>query len=497
MIEGFDASGWSGEINFPAAKADGKQYGVYRVGRGKPDGATDAQGIDRFWFRNKSGSLSTDLKTGGYWRFFPDVDRSTQVSRFCLALGQRDGMLSPWVDVEDTGGLDPTSLTTWTIDVLLEVEQKCGRRPILYSGKNFYDNNLEYWRLYNWELCIAWQTGGNWNEYGSCFWQYLLDTPVGWAQGRVDFQKYAFNDLRLNTFNNELRYQIDDAGMFHGPLMWNGKLLPEASQQGPQSNQVAILHTMVGYLNGTDSYFRRGDVGLESHLGIGGKYDPPGLDGSIYQWIPTGTRADANYNANTYAFSIETSDGGGERYLEKWSGVQAESISQCLAAWCLKYNKPADLVSRAHSSVPGIGHHRIGTVPYVQPGDDYWSPPSEGPRSCPGQTRINQLVDEVIPRVKQILASLNPGDPGPEPPVEEPDMKPEDVIGVDKNGNPITVGNCLLAAFELKGHTDSLAASNKERLDNLMGSIHVTHDQSVWENASLQTWEELATKRWG
>lgn len=501
MIEGFDASGWSGLVDCRAARQAGKQYGIFRVGRGIPDGATDNNGIDRFWFINKGNALREGLPVGGYWRFFPSVNAEVQCQRFALALGQTNGMLSPWVDIEDTGGLNPAALTDFAIWVLTRVEQLTGRRPVLYTGKNFYDNNLIYQRLSNWELAIAWQTTGKWSDYGASFWQYLLDTPVGWATGRVDLQKYAFNSLAPNTFQNELRYQIDEDGMLHGPMVWSGKLLPESGRQGTQSNQVAIVHTMVGYLNGTDAYFRRGDITLESTLGIGGKYDGDELDGAVYQWMRSYDQADANYNARPYAFSIETSDGGGNRYLESWSARQAESLSQCLAAWCYYYDKPAKLVSRSHSSVPGIGHHRIGTVPYPRPGDDYWSPPSEGPRACPGQTRIDQLTNEVIPRVAQIVGSVKNG-PGGGGGGEEPDMNVNDVIGVDKTGKPVTVGQALLAVLDVKAMVDSLEdpASPelvKQKAKEIRDTLNTQMGQLTWEELATQRWGDLSASRWG
>lgn len=502
MIEGFDASGWSGLVDCRAARESGKQYAIFRVGRGVPDGATDNNGIDRFWFINKGNAIRSELPVGGYWRFFPSVDLDTQVNRFVLALGQSDGMLSPWVDIEDAGGLNPTQLTSWAIQALTRVEQRSGRRPILYTGKNFYDNNLEYHRLSDWEIAIAWQTTGKWKEYGAAFWQYLLDTPVSWATGRVDLQKYAFESLDFNTFQNELRYQLDEDGMLHGPMVWSDKLLPESGKQGTQTNQVAIVHTMVGYLNGTDAYFRRGDITLESTLGIGGQYDGEELDGAIYQWMRSYERADANYNGNPYAFSIETSDGGGNRYLEKWSPPQAESLAQALAAWCIFYDKPAELVSRSHSSVPGIGHHRIGTVPYPRPGDDYWSPPAEGPRACPGQTRIDQLTDEVIPRVQEIVSSVNhsPGGGGGQP--EEPDMQLTDVIGVNKQGKPITVGEALLAVLDVKEMVDGLDNDPatgklvKDKTEELRGLLNAQLGQSTWEELATVRWQDLASQRW-
>lgn len=502
MIEGFDASGWSGLVDCVAAKTAGKQYAIFRVGRGIKDGATDANGIDKFWFINKRNAINAGLPVGGYWRFFPSVDQDIQVNRFVLALSQQPGMLSPWVDIEDTGGLNATQLTTWAIQVLTKVEERCGRRPVLYTGKNFYDNNLEYQRLANWELAIAWQRTGKWSDYGACFWQYLLDTSVPWATGRVDLQKYAFDDLKYNTFQNELRYQIDEDGMLHGPMVWSDKLLPESGSQGTQSNKVAIVHTMVGYLNGTDAYFRRGDIVLESTLGIGGKYDGAELDGAIYQWMRSYDQADANYNARPYAFSIETSDGGGNRYLEKWSPPQAESLSQALAAWCVKYNRPARLVNRSHSSVEGIGHHRIGTVPYPKPGDDYWSPPSEGPRACPGQPRIDQLTNEVIPRVQQIVNSLthSPGGGGGNPEPEEPDMQLNDVLGVDKDGRPITVEQALLAIIDVRDMVNQLDAASSDQLDQrakeLRTSLNAKMGQATWEDLASTTWNDLASQRW-
>lgn len=500
MIEGFDGSGWSGSIDCVAAKNAGKRYALFRVGRGIPDGATDHNGIDRLWFVNKGNAIRAGLPVGGYWRFFPSVNLNSQLDKFCLALGQANGMLSPWVDIEDHGDMTPHDLTNWAIMALVGVERRTGRRPILYTGKNFYDTRLQYWRLAGWEIAIAWQTSGKWQEYGACFWQYKLDTPVGWATGNVDLQKYAFNDLRCNTFQNELRYQIDEDGMLHGPMVWSGKLLPESGSQGSQSNDVAIVHTMVGYLNGTDSSFRNPNNGLESHLGIGGFYDGEQLDGAIYQWMRSGERADANYNGNPYAFSIETSDG--TRYLERWTPIQAESIAQSLAAWCFKYKRPAELVSRSHRSEKGIGHHRIGTVPYPDPGDDYWSPPSAGPRACPGQTRIDQLTDEVIPRIKDILISIDETPPGgPEVPPEEPDMKPTDVIGVTSDGQPVTVAEALMATIEIRDSLNSHDEKSYEDIINvrnsLRGSLNAKMGQKSWADLALLQWGDLSDMRWG
>lgn len=496
-FEGFDASGWSGDIDFRAAKAAGKQFGFFRVGRGKPDGATDVQGIDLRWQGNKVGAMMDNIKVGGYWRFYPDIDLERQVSRFVTALRQAPGMLAPLVDIEDAAGLGPTALTDWAIQCLNLVEFKCGRRPILYTGKNFYDNNLEYWRLDRWELCIAWQTNGTWREYGAVFWQYKLDTRVPWAAGSVDLQKFALSSLDHHLFQNELLYHFDDDGLLHGPCVWSDKLLPEAGSQGTQPNYISIIHTMVGYLNGTDNYFGRADIGLESTFGVGGRYDGATLDGAIYQWMRLFDVADANYQANAYAMSTETSDGGGNRYLEPWSPKQAESLAQLNAAWCIKLDRPPVLVSRAHSTERGIGHHRQGTDPWRKPGDDYWSP--EGNRACPGDTRINQLANEVIPRVRSIVDSVK--QTSLTPPVEEIDVQLDEVVGTGSDGRPFTVRDYMTAGFrstatiaEISERVSDLPVDYQKQFNELANLLYTLYGQARWDE--LTTWNSLLNKPW-
>jgi hypothetical protein len=381
----------------------------------------------------------------------------------------------------------------------------------LYTGKNFYDTKLEYWRITNHKIAIAWQTTGKWREYGAHFWQYLLDTPVPWAQGRVDLQRFAFNDLTHETFANLLLYKFDEDGLLHGPLVYSDMLLPEAADQGTQSNSVFIVHTMVGSLAGTDSYFRQGGVGLESSTGIGGKYDGT-LDGAIYQWMYLKDRADANYDANAYAFSVETSDGSNgqnpNRWLERWSVLQAESLSQLAAAWCLVTGNPARLVSRPHSTVKGIGHHRQGTVPYPKAGDDYWSPPSQGPRACPGQTRIDQLTNEVIPRVQAIINSLSVDVPAPPDPIGE-DMALDEVVGTANNGQVITVREALLESYNIASVTKDIAAKLMvlpkevrdpiiQRINDAMELMLIVNGEPTWGAVTDagRSWEDLSMMRW-
>jgi len=124
-------------------------------------------------------------------------------------------------------------------------------------------------------------------------------------------------------------------------------------------------HTMVGSLNGTDQWFRRGaaSTGLTDY-GIGGTTDGPSLDGVIYRWNdPTGkgyppgispnrwpwasgptTDLEGDGGAfvqkygsnavNGYLVSVERSDGGNpdsppsDKYLESFAQLMAYFADQ-------------------------------------------------------------------------------------------------------------------------------------------------------------------------
>lgn len=157
---------------------------------------------------------------------------------------------------------------------------------------------------------------------------------------------------------------------------------------------VLIFHTMVGYLKSTESMFKAGGYsGVESTFGVGGPWDGADLDGVVWQWQDIHFQADAQFAGNDYANSIETSDGGNPNH--PWSDKQVKALTDLLVWWCKSTGNPCKLV--AHPTDKGVGYHRQFLVWNTEHHD------------CPGDVRLKQLLEVIIPNAQKILGGEKPG----------------------------------------------------------------------------------------
>jgi len=174
--------------------------------------------------------------------------------------------------------------------------------------------------------------------------------------------------------------------------------LSAASAPGIGVPRVLIFHTMVGYLAGTDSMFRVGGYsGTESQFGVGGVNDGVN-DGVIWQWEHISQMADAQFDGNRYATSVETSDGGHPE--RPWSPKQLAALVNLSYWWCRQTGHPAVMVTS--TSGAGFGYHSQFPA---------WNRSAHG---CPGPVRVAQLRNTLIPAVAARLR----------PPVVKPPTKP-------------------------------------------------------------------------
>ncbi len=204
---------------------------------------------------------------------------------------------------------------------------------------------------------------------------------------------------------------------------------PLGSQTEPRmtSHDIVCIHTMVGYLYSTRVMFMKGGyTGTESHFGIGGKWGSDVTEGRLYdgrveQWQDLGYQADANLEGNPRVISIETADNAPRLAsdISEWTPKQLDALvklirwlcskaahANCPAPWeCHKSGIPMALIPDTKPGRRGIAYHAQGISPNRVSGGEVWS--SVAGKECPGATRIKQLKEVVIPRVRDGVMPLS------------------------------------------------------------------------------------------
>jgi hypothetical protein len=238
----------------------------------------------------------------------------------------------------------------------------------------------------------------------------------------------------------------------YGKAKWK-PLSSKQTQPAMKAHDIVCAHTMVGYLTSTNAMFRKnGYGGTESHYGLGGKWGGDkvaNLDGELWQWQSRAHTADANLDGKYRVISIESADSAPSfsSDLPRWTPKQAAKLidliawecslaahAACPSTWtCRKgvvWNGvrvaiPPVLIPDTKKSRRGLAVHRqgvkhslgLGKVKgYLVAGGEKWSTATG--KECPGNARVQQFEDEIIPAVQaRLKAPVKPA--APKPPKQE------------------------------------------------------------------------------
>jgi hypothetical protein len=136
--------------------------------------------------------------------------------------------------------------------------------------------------------------------------------------------------------------------------------------------RIICIHTMEGTIEGAEQRWKT--TPFEAHFGVA-------MDGRVWQWRDTSIQADSQFKGNDYCISIETEDKG--LVETRWTDIQFQRLVELITWIGEQHDIPFRMVKTTDER--GIGFHRQFPE---------WN---KSAHTCPGDTRLAQLKNELIP----------------------------------------------------------------------------------------------------
>jgi lysozyme len=139
---GIDVSHANGRLNWGAIARSGRIAFVYAK-------ATEGDAwVDPLYAANRTAIREAGLLRGAYHFFRPVRPVAQQAARFLSAVKEQEpGDLPPMLDLEETSrehdewpAIEPARRAPLALEWLERIEQALGRRPIIYTRRNFVED---------------------------------------------------------------------------------------------------------------------------------------------------------------------------------------------------------------------------------------------------------------------------------------------------------------------------------------------------------------------
>jgi lysozyme len=203
--DGIDVSHWQGSVNWSKVDHDGVQFAFMK--------ATDGTSyVDPQFARNWSAAKSYGIYRGAYHFAEPSSRAGSAVAQaqhFVNTVGslKHAGDLPPVLDLEASGGLGRSALTSWVSTWLSTVERLTGRNPMIYVSPGFWEYYLgNSTAFHHYPLWVAHygvsspRVPGGWSTWS--FWQRTSTGHVDGVSGYVDMNKFNGSSAQLAKFAN-------------------------------------------------------------------------------------------------------------------------------------------------------------------------------------------------------------------------------------------------------------------------------------------------------
>jgi GH25 family lysozyme M1 (1,4-beta-N-acetylmuramidase) len=202
-VRGIDVSTYQGAISWSKVHGSGVEFAIARATLGTTYS-------DPTFKTNWAGIKSAGMIRGAYHYFHPDKDATVQADRLVDAInaagGLKPGDLPPMLDLEVLNGVSAATAVSRAKTFLARIEQRTGRRALVYSYVYFFQSTLGNPDLSAYPLNIADYRGRACPDIPDAFktwviWQYTDSATVPGVSGGVDGDYFngSLADLKLFT----------------------------------------------------------------------------------------------------------------------------------------------------------------------------------------------------------------------------------------------------------------------------------------------------------
>lgn len=180
--EGIDVSHYQGKIDWTRVAREGDIAYAYVKATEGADLVDDRHAL------NIAGARQAGVKVGSYHFYRPKAGVEAQLRNFFSAVQKHEQDLVPIVDIEDDRGVSEEKFIADLTEFIQRVTQHFGKKPLLYTGQNFYNKHFQgLFKDYQWMIAKYQEEipvlldGRNY-----LMWQYTAKGRVPGINGNVD-----------------------------------------------------------------------------------------------------------------------------------------------------------------------------------------------------------------------------------------------------------------------------------------------------------------------
>lgn len=180
--EGIDVSHYQGKINWQRVAAEGCVSYVYIK-------ATEgADLVDDRYATNIVEARKAGLSVGSYHFYRPRADVDAQLANMTRVVNKKDQDLVPIIDIEDDRAVSEEAFISNLRYFIDRVTKHYGRKPLLYTGQNFYNKHfMGLFTDYQW-MIAKYQNEPPvlLDDHFYLMWQYTDKGRIPGINGNVD-----------------------------------------------------------------------------------------------------------------------------------------------------------------------------------------------------------------------------------------------------------------------------------------------------------------------